>query len=199
MGLGLAEFTRTIAAGKNTKIDVRGNFVRVKESTIPLFIGTRSNVLSDRSGERYQLTLRKFDKLYAASEFDVVEVENQTQDDATVVLQIGYGDVQSEILSRTVAADSFANTIITLGAGDNGEQIIAANNQRHRLIFDIQDESTAGTWGIGPPGLTLAQAITFQSVFTNTPLECKGELVFYVDEALDADITFQIIEEVFTG
>ena len=104
---GLSEYTRDVDAGASSRISVRGNFIRVKDISGSVRIRTAQNQVGGASGEAYSLNMRKFDKLYAASEFDEVTVESTSDTEgAFVTLQIGYGDYTSEVISRTAAAQS---------------------------------------------------------------------------------------------
>src|SRR5262245_16206265 len=104
---GLLEYQRAIKAGTSEVIAARGKFLRVKDSNGQVSVTLKQNQLGDKAGESYSLKMRRFDKVFTPYDFDCVEVANIEGNDQTVILMIGYGDFQSEIVSRTLAAQTF--------------------------------------------------------------------------------------------
>lgn len=137
---GLAEYTRTIAPGASDGIGVRGNFIRVKETSGQIEVTTRQDALGNKSGEQYKLPMKKFEKLYAASEFDKVEIRSlEATNDVTVVLQIGYGDFEAEIISRTQAAKflSYSQQDESSLLAGSTFTLLPENLQRKRVIIQV--------------------------------------------------------------
>lgn len=110
---GLIEYTRTVLAGESSVISARGKFVRVKDTTAPIRVTTTQNQLGGASGQSYTSTMTKFEKLYTDDIFDQVAIDNTAEGSADVVvtLQVGVGDFQSDVISRTAAA-AFGSTLL---------------------------------------------------------------------------------------
>jgi len=107
---GLHAYTLVIAAGKTTKRTIRGTTIRVADAAAPINVTARASKLNDQRGNAYTLTMKKFEKWFLDTEYDEVLVENPTASAMIVTLQLGYGDYEAEILSRTVAAPAFTCT-----------------------------------------------------------------------------------------
>lgn len=133
---GLLEYQRTLAAGLSTPISARGKFLRVKDASGELTVTLKQNQLGDKAGESYSLRMRKFEKVFTPFEFDSVEVGNPEAADQVAVLMIGYGDFQSEIVSRTQAAQTFRTVRYHAQnpAGGLPPVIIAALNPQRKIL-----------------------------------------------------------------
>jgi hypothetical protein len=116
---GITNYVRVIPSGEVSKLDVRGTFMRVKDCPSPVPITIRANEVNGGDGVSYTLVMKKFEKWFSALEFDEVIIENDTGAEITVELQVGYGDYQAEIISRTqasqnvVAKNASGGTVIT--------------------------------------------------------------------------------------
>lgn len=107
---GQLDYVRTVLVGETSTIGARGTFIRVKDTNGPAKIVTKQNQVGDRAGESYNAVMSKFEKLHAAKEFDEVVIDNSDPDgiDLNVTLTIGYGDYQSDVISRS-ASTQFIN------------------------------------------------------------------------------------------
>jgi hypothetical protein len=107
---GIATFSIKLAQDERRTIGVMGTFLRVKESSVPLVIATRSNKTGSADGREFTNTMKKFEKIFTDSEFDEISVSTVDGAAASVELQIGYGDYEAEILSRSISASGFNAT-----------------------------------------------------------------------------------------
>jgi len=179
---GLHAYTLKIAAGKTTKRTIRGTTIRVADAPYPVNITARAAKLNDQRGNAYTLEMKKFEKWFLDTEYDEVIVENPGAVDISVTLQLGYGDYEAEILSRTLAAPSVATrTVIVTENTIQPEDFLEVelwpeNGQRKRITFNWNTaiESGAGileVW-LGPPGIATFAAIRTQAL----PLDASDPL-----------------------
>lgn len=97
---GLAKYRVTIGAGLFKKFDARGDFCYVRkvadandvENQGEVEVTLQSVETGDKSGGRFKLDLRQDEKWYSATEFDKVELKNNSAVDIIVTLFLGYGD-----------------------------------------------------------------------------------------------------------
>ena len=148
---GLATFSLVIKVGEKRVVGARGVFVRVKDAAVPLLIETRSSKIGRGDGRAFANTMKKFEKIFTDTEFDEVTVSHESASDQNIELQIGYGDYEAEIISRTLAANSWVSSSDTnvLGLSDEPPAItlveIPENLQRKRIKVRIILESSAST------------------------------------------------------
>lgn len=226
---GLHAYSLQIPAGRTTKRTIRGTTIRVADAPFPVNITAHAKVLNGQRGVNFSLEMKKFEKWFTDIEYDEIEVENTSDTDIVVVLQLGYGDFVAEILSRTQAAsvlqcatfselDEGAPTIGTLDLFE--VEWIPENLARKRVFFNwnafiLSGAGTLEVW-MGPPGLTFGnvreQGTPLDAAFgdnmtlSNQPpeLEDTAAVSFYlvnVDGA--ATITVEYVlnytEEVYTA
>lgn len=101
---GLLLYPIRVNAESSTKRTVRGTTIRVADAPGPVKITAHTKVLGGMKGTSFTLEMKKFEKWFTDIEYDEIEVTNETDSDITVSLQLGYGDFEAEILSRTLAA-----------------------------------------------------------------------------------------------
>lgn len=138
---GLALYPITLGPLEYRKFNARGNFIRVRNADAEVTVKARSSKLAQGDGVVYSLVMRKFEKLYADTEFDVVELKNESETLTNdVVLMIGYGDFEQEILSRSQAAESIVaaqllvdDLFVDTASGATPELLIAENSLRKRI------------------------------------------------------------------
>lgn len=153
---GIATFTLVIAQNERRPIGVRGVFLRIKEAGVPLTITTRSTKIGSGDGRAFTNTMKKFEKIFTDTEFDEVVVSHDSDSTQSIELQIGYGDYEAEIISRTLAAQTFRNR--TFRYDDDGgpieidangfyeAQVAPENLQRKRIAWSAnwENASTGG-------------------------------------------------------
>ncbi len=165
---GLSTYVRILVAGEVSEFNVRGNFLRVADLSTPLPITLRSTQLGGH-GIEFTNRMKKFEKIFSAMEYDSVLVDNDTDSNITVTLQLGYGDYEAEILSRTIAAPSFLTKTVyspeggtDIGDGGIFEVVLWPENlQRKRIVFSynaIPSDGAVEIW-FGPPGLATAAEV----------------------------------------
>lgn len=139
---GLAEFIRQLNANQTQPITVRGTFLRVADCASEVEISLRQYEVGSRQGTQYKMTMRKGEKIYAATEFDNVTVRNLAAVSQTVTLMIGYGDYSAEVPSRIDAADIFqpdpdfgTSTGDPIAVANAGQTQLAAANARRKQLF----------------------------------------------------------------
>lgn len=88
---GLMQYTRIIGAGKSTKIEARGVLVYVRDTITPVSVKMRQAV-KGKSGQAYEVSMRRGEKWFASEEFTQVEIFSAATFDQTVTVFIGYGD-----------------------------------------------------------------------------------------------------------
>ena len=103
-GLGIADYFRVIEAGASSILDVRGNFVRIQDAQPSVLVNARQLATGQADAGARQIRMRKFEKQQYATEFDSVEIVNDSDATQNVQLQIGYGDYTAEVTSRSQAA-----------------------------------------------------------------------------------------------
>ncbi len=100
---GLQTYRRILAAGEKGRFEVLGTTIRIKESDGPLSVKAYTSHLKDGGGVSYELEMGKFEKWFTDIEYDLVEVTNNQSFAQQVVMHLGYGDIVSEVTSRTEA------------------------------------------------------------------------------------------------
>lgn len=174
---GLHAYTIIVGAGKNAKREVRGCTIRVADAPYPVTITAHAKKLNGQRGTNFSLDMKKFEKWFTDIEYDEIEVFNSGSTEITVVLQLGYGDFEAEILSRTLAAPSFSvsefDMSCTLEEDEkpseaNGGLITLCpeNGQRKRVKIAAYAYNFAVT---GDPGVALWFGVSDIPNFDNVP------------------------------
>lgn len=132
-GIGIQDYPVSIPAGEVRTIAARGQFLRVRESKGSLRIRLSQNQVGPKDGSVTSIVMRKFEKQKLAEEFDAIEIENLESFDQDVVMMIGYGDYEAEILSRTLAAKALSSGAVSVGLGLN--TILPENLLRKRVTL----------------------------------------------------------------
>lgn len=177
---GLAKFTLTLAAvntsGSRRTINVRGTTVVAYSVGSPVLVHTRQNQIGDKSGEQYKLDMRRGEKLFTASEFDMVDVENLGTAAQTVIMYAGYGDFQMPPPNIQVADVHDCAPDVNVGGSAVAIQLIASNPLRKRLFIqnDIGSIASFRICGnsedlTGSQGLVLGPGDIFED-------DVKGEM-----------------------
>jgi len=199
---GLGSYTRAIAAGQSTTIGARGTTVVVRDiagGSGQVRVSTRANKLSGGDGVVYTLDMRRGEKLFTATEFDQVEVQNEAGVDVLVVMLIGYGDFVAPPINLGVS--DFV-TGLKVDVGNDGPQLLVAANPKRWRIHLQHDYGLGGNYDpaqyvlIGRNSAQVAAGEGLQLVpgagFT---LETTGEL--WAQSAVELTVPVRVLEEVF--
>lgn len=189
---GLEIYPRIVPAGSISKIDARGRFIRVKKSDGPLSIIIRANALGNAEGLEYRVNMSKFEKWYSSIEFDEVIIDNTDADavQQDVELMIGYGDYESEIISRSQAAQIITcvgsiqdDIVVDSTTGAVPVLLIAENSLRKRIKIRAMFRNAVVTGSVDAVALFIthnSEVATFDAVdaFPATPWVDPGDADF---------------------
>lgn len=189
---GLASYKRLLPAGRGSNIAARGMLVVLRNSQSAVLIETVQNQTSGKSGEKYQLVLRKGEKWFAAQEFDGLQLTNQDVDnDQNVEVLVGYGDYQ-EPPPNVATSDAITGTP-TVHVTDANTPVQGENPRRLRILIKadvgnaksifINDNQGDGTGMLLDPG----ESITLQtrgevSAITHPPESGDDEILYVLEE-----------------
>lgn len=211
---GLAVYKRIIPANEVSKLDVYGNFIRIKDASQPFNVTVRSNQLNGGGGVEFTMEMKKFEKWFSSMEYDEIIIENPTAENFTVEIMLGFGDYQAEILSRTLAAPSFNSSHVADGPLESIDPflevpIVQENPQRKRILFGLMEWSAASgdvAAYFGPPDIGTVGEIE-ELAFMNTldtgqrELETTAAMSLYLVPASAVDVSYAIhfVEELYSA
>lgn len=194
MAQGLRTSVMTVAAGKTRKLTLRGLFFYLKETSFPMKIALRQNDIGEKSGLVFENEMRKGEKIYAATEFDKVEITNESASEVTVTFVCGYGDFARELPERVSAADFTRTTRVTLAGTVGGEALIAEEQFRKKLFIRADD-------GNNVAGVRIAESLAQIVAGNALPLFALESVPYEVKNALFAEGTagdiLYVVEEVY--
>lgn len=136
---GLASYKRLVAAGDHSVLSARGILVVLRNSQGAIRITTIQNQLSDKSGTRYSLILRRGEKWTAHQEFDGLDISNDSDKDQLVELLVGYGDYVEP--PPDIATADFFQGLVPSDCTHEGNLIAAVNEKRKRITLKAKVEN----------------------------------------------------------
>lgn len=89
---GLSPFKRVLASGESQNLSARGKLVVLVECKDTLHVTTIQNQVEGQAGEQYSVDMQRREKYYSPNEFDQVRLFNNTPNEQTVELLIGFGN-----------------------------------------------------------------------------------------------------------
>lgn len=197
---GLAQYTRHVAAGLNSKLSARGSMVSLYSITgaTACTLKLRQNEVGEKAGETYSLSIRKFEKWFLAGEYDEVEIINDSTEDILVTLLLGFGDFVREVTSRSEVPENWRNYMPTELAATtaNYAEAIDANGLRSRIIVRNKDSGVGSELRLQHSGPTEDEFITLlegeQYVFNH-----KGSIWCRTQNGAGLTFQWDVMEEFF--
>lgn len=183
----MPQFTRTIAAGAETTITVRGIRATMLESTAGLIVKAQAVEIGKRDGGNFVESMSKGDRYTAPRDFDSLIVRNPNSGSQTFTLWAGYGDFESSgevSLERSNAANAPADVTATAA----GVMLVAASTTRRKLWIGVEEsEANSARLAQSQAAAAAGQGLQMQPGMAY-PIETSAELWVARDGAADADV-----------